>query len=97
MTPTQLAGHVGLSKQALNPLLNELEDLGYLLRVPDPRDRRSRSLRLTARGLDLVTAIRGALDGLEAQTRDRLGATRYAALLEALSAIRELNPADESP
>lgn len=32
MRPTELAGHVGLSKQALNHLLNELESLGYLTR-----------------------------------------------------------------
>ncbi|GAC1545242.1 MAG: MarR family winged helix-turn-helix transcriptional regulator [Acidimicrobiales bacterium] len=96
MTPTQLAAHIGLSKQALNPLLNELEALGYLIRVTDPHDRRSRSLRLTARGLDLVTAIRDALDGLEARTRDRIGAKRYEALLEALSAIRELDQVEES-
>ncbi len=95
MTPTQLAGHVGLSKQALNPLLNELEGLGYLTRVTDPNDRRSRSLQLTARGLDLVTAIRNALDSLEARTRDGLGAKRYESLLEALTAIRKLTQAEE--
>ncbi len=95
MTPTQLAGHVGLSKQALNPLLNELEGFGYLIRVPDPEDRRSRSLRLTARGLDLVTAIRDALDSLEVLTRDALGVKRYNTLLEALTAIRTLTQTAE--
>ena len=96
MTPTQLAGHVGLSKQALNPLLNELEGFGYLTRVPDPEDRRSRSLQLTARGLDLVTAIRDALDSLETRTIEKLGAKRYATLLDALTAIREFTQAEDA-
>lgn len=96
MTPTQLAGHVGLSKQALNPLLNELEGLGYLLRVSDPNDRRSRTLRLTPRGLELVTAIREALESLEARARHGLGPKRYESLLEALTAIREFTQAEGS-
>ncbi|MDQ6649742.1 MAG: MarR family transcriptional regulator [Actinomycetota bacterium] len=95
MTPTQLAGHVGLSKQALHPLLNELEGWGYVIRAIDPNDRRSRTLRLTQRGLDLVSAIREALERLEARTRAGLGARRYVSLLQALTAIRQFTHAEE--
>src|SRR5690348_14112173 len=38
--PTDVAAQVGMSKQALNYLLRELERLGYLQRKPDPDDLR---------------------------------------------------------
>jgi DNA-binding MarR family transcriptional regulator len=90
VTPTRLAAHLGLSKQALNPLLNELEDLGYLTRVANPTDGRSRTLELTPQGLELVTAIREILDDLEAQALARLGPTRYHGLLHSIKHIQEL-------
>ncbi len=97
-TPTQLAAHVGLSKQALNPLLNELEALGYLTRqrVEDQRDRRLRTLELTPRGFDLVATIRDALDSLEARALARLGAKGYQHLLEAIAEIRTFIKPDDS-
>jgi DNA-binding MarR family transcriptional regulator len=88
-TPTELAEHMGLSKQALNPLLNELQAMGYLTRQTTDRDKRTRILTLTPRGLDLVTAIREALEQLEAATHDRLGPRRYQALLSALADIQD--------
>ena len=96
VTPTQLANHVGLSKQALNPLLKELENWGYLTRVHDQKDRRRRTLQLSARGLELVTAIREALENLETRTRTLLGATRFEDLLEAISEIRSMAGSNKS-
>ena len=92
-TPTQLAEQLGLSKQALNPLLNALQAMGYLTRGNTDRDRRTRILTLTARGLELVTAIREALELLETRTRDQLGPQHYRTLLNALADIQALpNP-----
>jgi len=89
-TPSQLAEHMGLSKQALNPLLNELQAMGYLTRVNTDRDKRTRILTLTPRGLGLVAAIREALELLEARTHDQLGPQRYRTLLKALADIQAL-------
>jgi len=89
-TPSQLAEHIGLSKQALNPLLNELQAMGYLTRVNTDRDKRTRILTLTPRGLELVAAIRQALELLETRTHDQLGAQRYRTLLDALADIQAL-------
>lgn len=72
--PVELAARVGLSKQALNPLLNELEQMGYLQRVPDDRDRRGRILQLTTRGMALMATLRAILDDLEQHLTDRVGA-----------------------
>ena len=46
--PTDVAAQVGMSPQALNYLLGELERLGYLQREPHPEDRRSKRIVLTS-------------------------------------------------
>src|SRR5437588_5971834 len=56
--PLQLAAQTGMSKQALNYLLGQLERLGYLSRVPDNGDQRSKRIRLTRRGRIAAKAIR---------------------------------------
>src|SRR4051794_25214144 len=50
MRPSDLAARMRITKQALNYLLRDLERLGYLERLPDPDDRRSRRIALTDRG-----------------------------------------------
>ena len=45
--PTELATRLGMSKQALNYLLGELERLGYLERQPHPDDLRSKRIAVT--------------------------------------------------
>ena len=47
LRPTELAERVGMSKQGLNALLNELDDFGYLVRRPASGDGRHRVLELT--------------------------------------------------
>src|SRR5215203_4726717 len=48
--PSDLAVELGMSKQAVNYLLGALERAGYLRRVDDSDDRRSRRVELTERG-----------------------------------------------
>src|SRR6516165_701232 len=48
--PSQLADHVGITKQSVNDLLGHLEGHGYLVRVADSADGRARVIRLTSRG-----------------------------------------------
>lgn len=47
---TELADRAELSLAACNELVNELEDLGYLARHPDPSDGRAKLIRPTAKG-----------------------------------------------
>ena len=87
--PSELAAELGVSKQALNYLLGELERLGYLERRPDPDDLRSKRIALTARGQDVVRVMREAVSELEREWEARLGAKRFAqlrALLQELAA-----------
>jgi DNA-binding MarR family transcriptional regulator len=78
--PSELAARLGISKQALNYLLGELERLGYLERRADPDDLRSRRIALTHRGEQAVRVIRDAVAEVEREWRAKLGARRFAQL-----------------
>src|SRR5215216_2938682 len=75
--PSELAARLGISKQALNYLLGELERLGYLERRPDPDDLRSKRIALTSRGIAAVGAIREAVADVETAWAQQLGAARF--------------------
>jgi len=78
--PTDLAGRLRMSKQALNYLLGQLERLGYLERRPDPDDQRSKRVALTPRGVSAVEVIREAVGEVESDWEQQLGAKRFAQL-----------------
>lgn len=87
--PNELAARLGTTKQALTPLLNDLDRFGYLERRPAPGDGRGRVLRLTERGLALVGAMKDILTGIESEWSQQLGADRFAMLQDALRELTE--------
>jgi len=87
MHPTELADRVGLSKQALNHLLNELESLGYLTRETTGSDGRHRVVRLTSRGLAFAAAAKTAVLAIEDELTMVLGERRINGLKADLTAI----------
>lgn len=90
--PTELAQRLGTSKQAVNPLINDLERWGYLERRPDPTDQRGRVLCLTDRGRELMTTIKELHGEIEADWEAELGHRRYQTLRSALRDIAEKHP-----
>jgi DNA-binding MarR family transcriptional regulator len=78
--PSELAARLGMTKQAFNYLLRELERLGYLERRPDEDDARSRRIVLTDRGWALVPVIREAVAEVEQDWARELGPKRFAQL-----------------
>jgi DNA-binding MarR family transcriptional regulator len=87
MHPTELADHVGLSKQALNHLLNELESLGYLTRETTGTDGRHRVVRLTERGLAFAAAAKSAVLAIEGELARILGERHLTRLKADLTVI----------
>ena len=87
--PTDVAAQVGISKQALNYLLRELERLGYLRREPHPDDLRSKRIVLTERGIAAVGVIRDAVAEMEAAWAQRLGPKRFAQLRNLLLELQQ--------
>ncbi len=75
--PSELAAELGMSKQALNYMLGELERLGYLERLPDPEDTRSKRIALTARGSAAVKTMLDAVRAVERDWRRELGAKEF--------------------
>lgn len=91
--PSALAERVAMSKQAINPLINDLEDWGYIKRVPEPRDGRGRVLRLTPRGRALLKTIRQLHAAIESDWRSRLGRERFETVRDALAELAEADNA----
>ena len=88
--PVELAARRGISKQAANYLLGELERLGYLERLPDPDDRRSKRVVLTQRGEQAAHTIRDAVSEIERDWEEQLGADRFAQLRGLLVELNRL-------
>jgi DNA-binding MarR family transcriptional regulator len=88
--PSELAARRGMSKQAVNYLLGELERLGYLERRADPDDRRSRRVALTRRGEQAAYTIRDAVRELERDWERQLGRRRFAQLRGLLLELNQL-------
>lgn len=86
--PSELASQLGMSKQALNYQLGELERMGYLERRPDPDDQRARQVVLTDRGIAAGRVMREAVADLEAEWSGLLGRERFDQLR---ALLRDLN------
>jgi DNA-binding MarR family transcriptional regulator len=52
---TQLANNISISKQQLTPLMNKLEELGYVARVKDNTDKRVMKINLSEEGKTIVS------------------------------------------
>lgn len=85
--PSEIAARSGRSRQHINILLNELEDAGYLTRVPDPDDTRGKIVWLTQRGMNLLAAVRTEIDAIEADWERTLGKRRFTALKQSLAEL----------
>jgi len=88
--PSELAARLQISKQALNYLLGQLEQLGYLERRPDPHDQRGKRIAVTKRGRTAIRIIREAVDEIEGAWAEQLGSERFAQLKTILLTLNEL-------
>lgn len=87
--PSELAAEAGMTKQAMNYLLGQLEDLGYLVRLEDPDDLRSKRVQLTERGEALRRTIRDTVTGIERELEEELGGPNYRRLRELLVRLND--------
>jgi DNA-binding MarR family transcriptional regulator len=78
--PSEIAKQTGMTKQAVNYLLRQLEQLGYLERVDDPDDQRSKRIELTSRGRAAVLNIRATVRQIEREWERELGIKEVAQL-----------------
>ncbi len=90
MRPSDLAAHLGMSKQAVNYQLGELERMGYIERRPHPDDLRAKQVVLTERGIAAGLVMREAVAEVEAEWSELLGPDRFAQLRESLLELNRL-------
>ena len=84
---TDLAERANMTKQSVGEVTSDLEERGYIERVPDPSDGRAKIIRLTPQGREAYRIGRELIDGLERDWAERYGEERVTALREALEAV----------
>lgn len=90
-----LAERAGLSKQAVQQFLDQLEKAGLIRREPDPADKRAKRVFLTPAGAEALAVRQAAEREAERAIRDALGNKQFARLkkaLKKLSAARVSTP-----
>ena len=86
---TEIAERAQLTKQTVVYLVNELERLGYVERVPDPADGRAKLVRQTKRGEEAVAEARRVAVEIEREIEAQFGRRRTEQLRELLEELHE--------
>jgi DNA-binding MarR family transcriptional regulator len=86
---TDVAERARLTKQAVGEVVAELEQLGYVRRVPDPADGRAKIIQFTERGREAALTGRRLFAEIEAEWAERFGEERIADMRAAAEEIAE--------
>ena len=62
---TDIAERSRITKQSVGEIVTNLEELGYVERVPDPEDKRAKLVRLTRQGQTVQQAALEIFDEIE--------------------------------
>jgi len=87
MRLTDLARGANITPQSMGQIVDELEELGYVVRTPDPRDRRAKLIKLTAEGITVAQQGATTIQGIEEHLVAMLGERDYRKLRTILTAI----------
>lgn len=87
---TELAESGQVTKQTAGFLVDQLEHLGYVERVPDPVDKRARLIRVAERGRQAQAVARQVEREIEAEWTRHLGSRDMAKLYDILTRLREI-------
>jgi DNA-binding MarR family transcriptional regulator/catechol 2,3-dioxygenase-like lactoylglutathione lyase family enzyme len=85
-----LPAGLGVTKQAVSQAIDILASRGYLERNPDPGDRRRITLRLTARGQEVMDAVVRGTEAVDARLLERVPAGQVGAMRSALLALADI-------
>jgi len=84
-----LADAIGIEGASLVRLLDELQSLGLITRVPDPSDRRANAVNLTARGKVVVDEVNDTLVALRLEVFGGLSRPEIEAAVKMFKAIED--------
>lgn len=94
---TELAQRVGITKQAVGQLVDDLERVGMVERIPDPADGRAKLVVWTDRGRRGLLEGLEVLGGVERELAQVMGAERWRVFHEALLLLDDHLSGDASP
>jgi len=94
---TDIAERSRITKQSVGEIVTNLEELGYVERIPDPADKRAKLVRLTPLGQEVQDAARKTFAEIEAEWGERIGKKKVAALRAALEELSLLPPLVDLP
>jgi DNA-binding MarR family transcriptional regulator len=89
---SELAARARMTPPAMAELVDDLERLGIVERLPDPTDRRAKLIRLTGPGREAARIADRTIGGMEAELARRVGPNRFEAAARTLDdLIRSLD------
>jgi len=92
---TELADRAQLSLAATSELVNDLADMGYLTRRPDPADGRAKLIDLTERGRGLMADAGNRVADIERRWSALVGERNFAQMSRTMQRLLdELDPKD---
>ena len=84
---TEIARLSGRHKQIVGRIVDELEELGYVERRPDPADRRAKLIFPTERGLAMIRVADQLIADVETRHSGEVGARTYANFRDVLRGV----------
>jgi DNA-binding MarR family transcriptional regulator len=84
---TELARRSGRPKQLIGRAVDELEELGYLERRPEPGDRRAKLVVPTERGREVMGLGEGIIRDIERRAAAAIGERAYHDFKQVLAAV----------
>ncbi len=84
---TELAARAQLSLAAASELVNDLAELGYLTRRPDPADGRAKLIDLTKRGRDLMAEAGVRVADIEDRWSKAVGAKDFGQMCQTMQRL----------
>ena len=87
MRLTDLARGANITPQSMGQIVDELEQLGYLIRTPDQTDRRAKLIKLTEEGEKVAQQGATTVQGIEERLTELLGVRDYKKLRAILNTI----------
>lgn len=87
---TDLADQAQMTKQSAGVMVDQLERLGYVRRVPDPSDARARLIVIEQRGQRALEVAGATLDDILSEWKAYLGTRNFTLLQQILDQLREI-------
>ena len=87
---TDLADQAQMTKQSASVMVDQLERLGYVRRVPDPADGRARLIVIERRGGRALEVAMATRDEIFSEGKAYLGTRNFTLLQQILDQLREL-------